>query len=154
MKQRIIKLSLILTLAFSCMFMSACESKKEPEEVVTLYNNTWVMEHYMDAVQDYDMVLYEQVYFDWGKRSIGPTEYRFRGFIVLTAEEAERLMKYYKWDETDAPDFEFDQLDTGFIGEGPWYSSPDFNKDNYKSAVDVKYTVFDGQKLVFDFNQM
>ena len=108
----------------------------------------------MDAVQDYDMVLYEQVYFDWGKRSIGPTEYRFRGFIVLTAEEAERLMKYYKWDETDAPDFEFDQLDTGFIGEGPWYSSPDFNKDNYKSAVDVKYTVFDGQKLVFDFNQM
>lgn len=154
MKQRIIRLSLILTLAFSCMFMSSCESEKEPEEVVTLYNNTWVMEHYMDAVQDYDMVLYEQVYFDWGKRSIGPTEYRFRGFIVLTAEEAERLMKYYKWDETDAPDFEFDQLDTGFIGEGPWYSSPDFNKDNYKSSVDVKYTVFDGQKLVFDFNQM
>ena len=31
MKQRIIRLSLILTLAFSCMFMSACESKKEPE---------------------------------------------------------------------------------------------------------------------------
>ena len=154
MRKRLKKMLLILGVASSCMFATACGSNKsnQPEQVSTLFNNSWVMEKYMAAVQDYDHVIYEQVYFDWGGRSIGPTEYRFRGIVYLTDEEAERLRNDYEWDETDAPQFEFEKVDSNAVGEGPWYSCPQFNKDNY-STVNVHYTVFDGKKLVFDFNQ-
>ena len=152
MKCRSLKYTLITALVSSCLFMSACGPKKEPKTVVTLYNNTWLMEHYMDAVQDYDHIIYEQVYNDWGGRSIGPTEYRFRGIVYLTDEEAERLLNDYEWEQADTPSYEFEQVDIDFIGEGPWYSSHEFNKDNYPT-VNVKYSVFDGEKLVFDFNQ-
>ena len=153
MKSRILKCTLLLALTSTCLFISACGAKKQAEIVSTLYNNTWVMDHYMDAVQDYDHVIYEQVYNDWGGRSIGPTEYRFRGIVYLTDEEAERLLNDYEWEEADAPEYEFDQVNTGFIGDGPWYSSRDFNKDNYP-AVNVNYSVFDGEKLIFDFCQL
>ena len=62
-------------------------------------------------------------------------------------------MNDYEWDETDAPQFEFEKVDINALGEGPWYSCPQFNKDNY-STVNVNYTVFDGKKLVFDINQI
>ena len=107
----------------------------------------------MNGIQEYDHVIYEQVYFDWGGRSIGPTEYRFRGILYLTDDEAERIWNEYEWDKTDAPQFEFEKVGVDFVGNGPWYSSQQFNKDNY-STLNVNYSVFDGKKLVFDVNQI
>ena len=157
MKKRVSRYFLIFGILASCMLMSACSKSgrngDQPEEVVDLFNNAWVMENYMNAVQDYDHVINEQVYFDWGGRSIGPTEYRYRGIVYLTDEEAERLWNEYTWDEADDVSFEFGKMETDFIGDGPWYSSQDFNKDNYSTVI-VNYTVFDGEKLVFDFSQM
>lgn len=107
MNMRMHKLIIILGLLSSFLFMSACgRGRNEPEKVVTLYNNTWIMEKYMNGIQEYDHVIYEQVYFDWGGRSIGPTEYRFRGILYLTDDEAERIWNEYEWDKTDAPQFE------------------------------------------------
>ena len=145
----------ILTFIVSTLFLSACigRRQKEPEQVIELFNDSVIVDKYMEAVKDYDHIVYEQVYFDWGSRSIGPTEYRFRGIVYLTDEEAERLWNDYEWDETDAPQFEFEKVDSNALGEGPWYSCPQFNKDNY-STVNVNYTVFDGKKLVFDINQI
>lgn len=144
-------------LAAACIFLSACgrnsRKSKEPEQVVTLYNNSWIMDKYMNALQDYDHVIYEQVYFDWGSRSIGPTEYRFRGVVYLTDAEAERLWNAYEWEQTCVPEFEFEQVDMKSFGEGPWYLSKDFNSDNFKT-VNVNYAVFDGERLVFDINQI
>ena len=157
MRKRMPKYILILGLSALCVLMSACgrngRSADQPEEVVELFNDSWVMEKYMDAVQDYDHVINEQVYFDWGGRSIGPTEYRFRGIVYLTDEEAERLLNEYDWDQADDVQFEFGKMETDFIGDGPWYSSQEFIKDNYSTVI-VNYTVFDGEKLVFDFSQM
>ena len=154
MKMRMHKLIIILGLLSSFLFMSACgRGRNEPEKVVTLYNNTWIMEKYMNGIQEYDHVIYEQVYFDWGGRSIGPTEYRFRGILYLTDDEAERIWNEYEWDKTDAPQFEFEKVGVDFVGNGPWYSSQQFNKDNY-STLNVNFSVFDGKKLVFDVNQI
>ena len=156
MKTQISKYILMIGLTAACVFSSACagggRKADEPEEVVELFNNDWVMEKYMDAVQDYDHVINEQVYFDFGGRSIGPTEYRYRGIVYLTDEEAERLWNEYDWEQADDVQFEFGKMETDFIGDGPWYSSQQFNKDNY-STVNVNYTVFDGKKLVFDISQ-
>ena len=148
---------LIVGLSTGCMLMSACgrseRNADQPEEVVDLFNDAYVMENYMNAVQDYDHVINEQVYFDWGKRSMGPTEYRYRGIVYLTDEEAKRLWNEYEWEQVDDAEFEFGKMETDFTGEGPWYSSQEFINDNY-STVNVKYTVFDGEKLVFDFSQI
>ena len=122
-------------------------------QVVDLLDNDSLMERYMEAVQDYDRVEYEQVYIDFGERSIGPTEYRFRGIVYLTEDEAERLWDAYEWEEKDDVEFEFVKLDISDIGEGPWYSCNQFNSNNYSTIVPY-YTVFDGEKLVFDIHQI
>ena len=155
-KKRILSLIMLICLTTACLCMTACgrdrNDRNKPEQVVTLYNNSWIMEKYMKAIQDYDHVIYEQVYFDWGGRSIGPTEYRFRGIVYLTDEEAARLLNDYEWDQTDAPEFEFEKVDAGSVGEGPWCSCQEFNIDNYPAVI-VNYSVFDGEKLVFDISQ-
>ena len=145
----------VLMLALSLLFLSACAGnrQKEPEEVIELYNDSVILDEYMHAVEDYDHVIYEQVYFDWGGRSIGPTEYRFRGVVYLTDEDAERLWAEYDWEQVDAPEFEFGKVDSGSLGDGPWYSCNDFNSENYTTIVPY-YTVFDGGKLVFDIHQI
>ena len=137
--------------------MSACGrngySGDAPEQVVDLYCDSWVMDGYMNALPDYDHVIYEQVYYDLGGRSVGPTEYRFRGIVYLTEEEAQSLWKDYEWEKTETPEFEFGKIDMDFIGEGPWYSCQSFEQENYKTVI-VHYTVFDGEKLIFDISQM
>ena len=152
-----ISLLCVAVLALSVSMLTACSGRtlgrNEPEEVVTLFNDNVIAERYMEAVNEYDHVIYEQVYFDWGGRSIGPTEYRFRGIIYLTDEEAERLWNEYDWEEKAAPEFEFGKIDKDSIGDGPWYSCNQFNSDNY-SAIVPNYTVFDGEKLVFDIHQI
>ena len=156
MNNKILRMVLVLGLAASCLFMSACtrdrKADDEPEIVVELRNDTWIMEQYLGSVQDYDHVVYEQVYADWGGRSIGPTESEFRGIIYLTEEEADRIRNAYEWEQTEAPKFEFGKVDSGSVGEGPWYSCEQFSKDNFKT-VNVLYVVFDGEKIVFDIHQ-
>jgi len=127
--------------------------RNEPSKEVKLYNDSWVIEKYIDTVKDYDKVEYERVVFTYGiTDGLGPHESRYRGIVYLTEEEAKRIMEEYEWTETDAPEFEFDEVDDSVIGEGPWYSSNDFNKDNFKT-LNVFYAVFDGEHLVFDIKQ-
>ena len=83
---------------------------------------------------------------------MGPTESGFRGIVYLTDEEAERLAAEYEWEEVTPSDINFEKIDTGFTGDGPWYSCKKFDEDNY-SAVNVYYTYFDGKKLIFDIHQ-
>lgn len=145
----------ILIFIVSTLFLSACigRRQKEPEQVIELFNDSVIVDKYMEAVKDYDHIVYEQVYFDWGSRSIGPTEYRFRGVVYLTDEEAERLWEKYDWEEVKAPEFEFGKVDAESFGGGPWYSCKAFESDNYSTIV-PNYTVFDGEKLVFDIHQI
>ena len=148
--------------ASAAMFSSCSRSRdsrdrtdrgqREPKTVIELVKNDSIIERYLPEIKGYDDFDIEEVYADWGGFSIGPTEYRYRGIIYLTDEEAERLMDAYEWEETDAPDFEFGEVDTSSIGEGPWYSCSQFEKDNIK-MVNVYYAVFDGEKLVFDIHQ-
>ena len=154
MLKRVGKL-IVLLMAVSSLFLTACAGRrqKEPEEVIELFNDSAIVDEYMHAVDDYDHVIYEQVYFDWGGRSIGPTEYRYRGVVYLTDEEAQRLWEAYDWEETEAPDFEFGKVDSGSFGNGPWYSCKEFDSENYSTIVPY-YTVFDGEKLVFDIHQI
>ena len=58
----------------------------------------------------------------------------------------------YEWEETDAPEYEFEKIDTETLGEGPWYTCDQFIADNYPT-VDLHYSVFDGERIVFDFTQ-
>ena len=145
--------ALVLLMICTMLLTSCMGRKKEPEIVVTLYNDSVIIEHYMNAVEEWDHAIYEEVYADWGGRSIGPTEYRYRGVVYLTDEEAERLWNSYEWVETDAPDFEFGKVDGSSLGSGPWYKCSDFDGDNYSTIVS-SYTVFDGEKIVFDIHQI
>ena len=152
---RLIGRTVILSLVAGTILLSSCagRSRKEPEVVVTLFNDSVIIEHYMNAVEEWDHAIYEEVYADWGGRSIGPTEYRYRGVVYLTDEEAERLWNSYEWVETDAPDFEFGKVDGDSLGDGPWYKCSEFDSDNYSTIVPY-YTVFDGEKIVFDIHQI
>ena len=146
---------LLAVLIVPCL-LTACMSgrNKEPEEVIELSDSSWIMEKYFQNIEGYDKVTYEQVYFDWHDRlAVGPTEYRYRGVISFTEEQAAALMDKYEWEQvTEAPSFEFGKLDKSAIGQGPWYGCKAFEQDNL-STVDVKYAVFDGTVLVFDFRQ-
>lgn len=151
--KKIINWILVTAIAISCILSAACtRSSGDPELVVELYENSWIMEHYMGSVKEYDHVIWEQYYYEWGSRSLGPTEYSFRGIVYLTDEEAARLKDAYEWHECDAPDLVFEQIDPASAGEGPWYSCDQFEIDNYPALL-VSYAVFDGEKIVFDVSQ-
>ena len=125
----------------------------EPSKQVKLYTDSWVMEKYITTITDYDKVECEQVVFTYGLTDgLGPHESRYRGIVYLTEAEAKRLMDEYEWTETEAPEFEFDQVDDSVLGEGPWYESSGFKSDNFKT-LNVFYAVFDGEHLVFDIKQ-
>ena len=154
--KNILKKAAVLGFALSCLMLSACaggkSGRKTNEEVVILYCDSWIMDNYMNAISDYDHVIYERYYFDHGRLSVGPTESGFRGIVYLTDEEAERLAAEYEWEEVTPSDINFEKIDTGFTGDGPCYSCKKVDEDNY-SAVNVYYTYFDGKKLIFDIHQ-
>ena len=136
-----------------CSIFNVFNTKREGKRVVNLLENDNVMDKYMNAIEEYDDFECEEVYYDWGGRSIGPTEYRYRGIIYLTDEEAQRLWDKYEWAEYTSPSFEFEKIDISDIGDGPWYYCNEFNSDNYSTIVS-SYTVFDGEKIVFDIHQI
>ncbi len=154
MKRKICSCLIAFIMLTSCIFASGCGRRNaEPEQVVTLKTDSWIMDNYMQGIEEYDNVVYEQVYFDHGERSIGPTESRFRGVVYLTEDEALSLTESYEWEEVQTTEFEFEQITSDDLGEGPWYSSTEFNKDNF-NAVIVNYVVFDGERIVFDISQI
>lgn len=127
-------------------------AQREAKIVINPVKTDKVIERYFPDIKEYDDFDIEEVYADWGGFSIGPTEYEYRGIIYLTDDEAEKLMAAYEWEETEAPEFEFGEVDDSSLGEGPWYSCKQFEKD-YIKMVNVYYAVFDGGKLVFDIHQ-
>ena len=131
---------------------TADRGQREAKTVINPVENDSIIERYFPEIKEYDDFDIEEVYADWGGFSIGPTEYEYRGIIYLTDDEAERLMAAYEWEETDAPEFEFGEVDASSLGKGPWYSCKQFEKD-YIKMVNVYYAVFDGEKLVFDIHQ-
>ena len=146
---------LIIVPIAASLLLCACGMGRggaEGQEVADLINDTAIVDRYFEAVQDCDHAIYEQTYYDWGGRSIGPTEYGYRGIIYLTDEEAARLWDEYEWEEVPAPEFEFIAVDGESVGDGPWYSSSQFDQDNDQTVI-VQYTVFDGEKLVFSIHQ-
>ena len=153
------KIGVILTAVVAIGVFIGCtgrnlRDRNEPKKVVTLLDNPSIMDRYMEGVEDYERVEYEQIAFDTGMfDGLGPHEYRFRGIVYLTEEEAARLWNEYDWEEIDAPEFEFDEVDDSTVGDGPWYRSNDFQKDNFKT-VNVSFAVFDGEKIVFDIQQI
>ena len=126
--------------------------QREAKIVINPVKTDKVIERYFTGIKEFDDFDIEEVYADWGGFSIGPTEYGYRGIIYLTEDEAERLMAAYEWEETDAPEFEFGEVDDSSLGKGPWYSCKQFEKDCI-TMVNVNYAVFDGEKLVFDIHQ-
>lgn len=150
------KAGILLIAVMAVSLFAGCRRSRngEMKKVVDLLTDTSIMDRYMESVEDYERVEYERVTFTAGIfDGIGPHDFRFRGIVYLTDDEAERLWNEYEWEEIPAPEFEFDKVDDSVIGEGPWYSSNDFIKDNYKT-VNVYYAVFDGENLVFDINQI
>lgn len=127
-------------------------AQREAKIVINPVKTDKVIERYFPDIKEFDDFDIEEVYADWGGFSIGPTEYEYRGIIYLTDDEAEKLMAAYEWEETDAPEFEFGEVDASSLGKEPWYSCKQFEKD-YIKMVNVYYAVFDGEKLVFDIHQ-
>ena len=124
---------------------------REPERHVDLLEDDSLMERYFNAVETFDRVEYEQIVFT-SSIDIGPHEYRFRGVVYLTPDEADRLWNAYEWEEVTDPGFEFDLVDISNAGEGPWYRCQQFEQDNYSMIVPY-YTYFNGENLVFDIHQ-
>ena len=124
---------------------------REPVKHVDLLDDDSLMERYFNAVEDFERVQYEQIVFT-SDFDIGPHEYRFRGVVYLTQDEADRLQNAYEWEEVTDPEFEFDLVDISGAGDAPWYRCRQFEKDNYSLIVPY-YTYFNGENLVFDIHQ-
>ena len=150
------RIIMLLVAVLSISFLSACTGNrnKEPEQVVELADDSRIMEEYFQDIDGYDDVEYERIYWDWHDRfAVGPTDYRYRGVVYFTEEQATALWNQYEWEQVDnVPDFVFDKVNKESIGDGPWYSSKQFEKENL-STVNVSYAVCDGNVLVFDIQQ-
>lgn len=157
MNKKFVKLICILTITvLSISSFTACSigRSKEPVEIVTLLTDDSIMDRYLKAVEDYGKVEYEQVALSYGRTdALGPSDYRFRGIVYLTDEEAARLLEEYEWNEVTSPEFEFKEVNTDVIGEGPWYRCSEFEKDNCSIAMGSYKILFDGKNLVFDMRQ-
>lgn len=160
MRRRFLSCLLTASLTISCMLMTSCIRRDvnpfsdEPQQIINLYENDFVMENYMKAVQDYDHTIYEEYYDDFGGRSIGPTEKGYRGVVYLTEDEAQRLWDEYEWEESDGPaSDEFLYIEPDQIGEGPWYTCSQFNSDNFKTVM-IYFCYFNGTNLVYHIHQM
>ena len=161
MDKKAIRLISVLTAAvISVNAFSACSRSRtgsrsnEPVKEVTLLTDDSIMDRYMKAVEDYDKVEYEQVVWTTARGDgIGPHDYRFRGIVYLSDEEAQRLWDEYEWNEVTDPEFEFDKVNTSPIGDGPWYRCSQFEKDNNSIAMGQYILLFDGNNLVFDMIQ-
>ena len=147
---------IMLMSVFSLCFLTSCAGNrnKEPEQIVELVDDSWIMERYFQEMEGYNTIQYERVYYDWKDRlAVGPTDYRYRGVIYFTEEQASALWDQYEWVQvTDVPDFVFEKVNVESIGNGPWYGCKQFEKDNL-STVNVFYVAYDGNVLVFDFQQ-
>ena len=166
MNKKIIKaVSLMLASVMAVGIFTSCRGRdrsrdndrvqelNEPVKNVTLLKDTSFIEEKMTGLKDIKSVEYEGIVFTSATRmEIGPHEARYRGIVYLTEDEAERLMSEYEWEECDAPEFEFDEVDTSGLGEGPWYRSDDF-KSSCFTTYNIHYIVFDGEKIVFDVQQ-
>ena len=145
-----------ISILLLAVFFISCTGyrNKGPEQVIELADDAWIMDKYFPDIEGYDKVEYERIYFDWHDRlAVGPTDYRFRGVIQFTEEQASALWDQYEWEQVaEIPDFEFDKVNKEAIGNGPWYDCKQFEKDNLLT-VNVFYAVFDGNDLVFDIQQ-
>ena len=147
---------MLFVAVLSISFLSSCTGNrnKEPEQVIELADDFWIMEKYFQNIDGYENVEYERIYWDWHDRlAVGPTDYRYRGVIYFTQEQASALWDQYKWEQVaNIPDFVFDKVNEDSIGNGTWYSCLQFEKDNLPT-VNVFYAVFDGNVLIFDIQQ-
>ncbi len=140
----------------SIILFTACTGSgyKDPEQIIELADDTGIMKEYFQDIDGYDKVEYERIHWDWHDRfAVGPTDYRYRGVVYFTEEQGSALWKQYDWEQVDnVPNFEFDKVNKEHIGDGPWYSSKQFEKENLPT-VNVLYAVCDGNVLVFDIQQ-
>lgn len=150
------KISILLVFALSICYLTSCtgNGREEPEQVVELSNDSRIMDKYFQNIAGYDKVEYESVYWDMHDRfAAGPTDYRYRGIVYFTEEQASTIKEQYEWEKVDdVPDFEFEKVNDESIDNGPWFSCKQFEKDNL-STVNVNYVVFDGNVLIFDISQ-
>jgi len=157
MNKKFVKLISILTIAvLSLSAFTACNRGRSSEhkEIVTLITDDSIMDRYLKAVEGYEKVEYEQIALSYDRTDfLGPTDYTFRGIVYLTDEEASRIQEEYEWNEVTSPEFEFKEVNTSVIGEGPWYRCTEFEKDNCDVAMGSYKILFDGEILVFDMRQ-
>ncbi len=149
-----IEMLFVAVLAISLLTSCLQKDSKEPEQVIELADDSSIMEKYFQDIDGYNDVEYERIYWDWHDRfAVGPTDYRYRGVVYFSEEQATALWNRYEWDQVDSiPDFVFDKVNKESIGNGPWYSSKQFEKENLPT-VNVSYAVCDGNVLVFDIQQ-
>lgn len=144
-----ISLKTLSVMAVSVVAISAFSGCSQPAKEVKLFKDASIMNNYMDGVSNFDSVEYEQITYTDGTNGLGPSDKRYRGFVCLNEEGSKNLFFEYDWEETTAPEFEFDKLDGRDIGGDHWFVSTQFNAENY-GELDVNYAVFNGKYLVFD----
>lgn len=120
-----IEMLFVAVLAISLLTSCLQKDSKEPEQVIELADDSSIMEKYFQDIDGYNDVEYERIYWDWHDRSaVGPTDYRYRGVVYFSEEQATALWNLYEWEQVDSiPDFVFDKVNKESIGNGPWYSS-------------------------------
>lgn len=157
MRKNILKfIAVFLTIVMTFLCLSACSGKNfelsgRKEKIVIVDPYEQGVGLVFNAVQNYESYEYEAAI-------TGNDAFHISGVIYLTESEAKRLKKAYNWQKAKQPDFEFTTLDAESLGDGPWLKSSDFVSDNYSVnqpqyssyAWFSNYTVFDGEKLVFD----
>lgn len=143
--------SLVLTVVFAVSF-AGCDlgrsSETEPQLVHNRYHGETSTLRYVEDI-DYTYIDYEEVAYQAGRLTVGPTEPWYVGVLTLSEDEAQRLWDEYEWEECEFPDIEMYDVDIEDPSDSTWYASEDFEQTIADKAVQVDTIVFNGSEIVF-----
>ncbi len=89
---------------------------------------------------------------DDNSSAVGPSDYCYKGYIVLEAGKVSQLFDEYSWEETDfSPSSE--NIDMSDYDEDTWYYSEEFQEQVMKKTVAGKI-YGNGEILWFEFTTM
>ena len=98
---------------------------------------------------DYTYIDYEEVAYQAGRLTVGPSEPWYVGVLTLSEDEAQRLWDEYEWEECEFPDIEMYDVEIEDPSDSTWYASEDFEQTIADKAVQVDTIVFNGSEIVF-----
>ncbi|WP_026652196.1 hypothetical protein [Butyrivibrio proteoclasticus] len=126
------KLKVLLCMAVACLALSACAGGStgkadHSNDKVVLIDEVDLAKKLFPDLEGIESTEFEQIVPAGNDRlAVGPSDYIYQGYIVLSDEMAEKYESSYVWTEDEKYEFE---VRTITERKGDWQYSEDFSKD-------------------------